>query len=302
MRLTEWQRRPLVREANFLAAGVVAADAAGVLFVTHRPAPPLDRFVDWFWFYEGLTTDHPLERVLPDGSMELIINLRDETRHVFDRQSYRPIRDFRRSWWSGAHSDFIVIDTAPNASMIGVHFKPGGAAAFLRVPAHELGNAVVDGEALWPGAAGLAREQLLAAPSPAARFQILEGVLRAHWRGLESGHPAVRYALSRFILEPHALTIGSVTSELGLTPRQFIQVFAEEVGLTPKRFCRVRRFQRALGQIPRAGAVLWADVAAGCGYYDQSHFVHDFREFCGLTPIELLGERIEYPNFVPITR
>src|SRR5437762_696233 len=132
-----------------------------MMFCTHKPGPQLSRYVDWFWFYEGLSLSHAMERVLPDGSMELIFNLRDEPRHVFDTHDFRPLQSFRNSWISGAHSRFIVIDTAPQSSMIGAHFKPGGAAMFLLCPAGELRDTVLDLQQLWGGEAELVRQELL---------------------------------------------------------------------------------------------------------------------------------------------
>ena len=273
-----------------------------MIIATQSPRPPLDTFIEWLWFHEGLNCDHSLQRVLPDGSMELIFNLRDETRHVFDRVTHRPSKSYQRSWLSGVHSEFIVIDTAPEASMIGAHFRPGGAAAFLRLPPNELRNAVVDLEALWNAAAGTLRDQLLEAPTPAAKFRLLEDALLACRRAERAGHPAVNYALRCFMTEPHSITVGRVTGEIGLSPRRFIQLFNEQVGMTPKLFCRVRRFQKVVAEIHARKRIDWADVAAGCGYYDQAHFIHDFQEFCGLNPTEYLVERIGDSNFVPIRR
>ena len=51
----------------------------------HVPAPPLSGFVDFFWFFEGWDGSHPMEHVLPDGAFELVINLRDGPRKLFDR-------------------------------------------------------------------------------------------------------------------------------------------------------------------------------------------------------------------------
>jgi AraC-like DNA-binding protein len=269
-----------------------------MLYRTHIPGPPLADFVDWFWFYADLTPPHRLERVLPDGSMELIFNLRDEARHVFDPVQYRPTRDYRRSWFSGAHSRFIVIDTAPDSSMIGVHFKPGGAAAILGVPASALRNAVVDLEALWDAEAVRVREQLLQAPSPDAMFRALEAALLRRLR--HPTCPAVAYALKRFTQAPDDLTVAQVADEIGFSRRHFIAQFTGQVGLTPKRFCRVRRFQRALGEVQKRRPLAWASIANSCGYYDQAHFIHDFQEFCGMAPTRFAEQGMEYPNFVPI--
>jgi AraC-like DNA-binding protein len=94
--------------------------------------------------------------------------------------------------------------------------------------------------------------------------------------------------------------VKEVSERIGLSQRRFIQLFREEVGLTPKLFCRVRRFQeviRLLGSGRRPG---WAEVALRCGYSDQAHLVHDFREFSGTTPTSYLANRCEHPNHVPL--
>jgi AraC-like DNA-binding protein len=80
-----------------------------------------------------------------------------------------------------------------------------------------------------------------------------------------------------------------VLRETGLSERRFIEVFHEQVGLTPKAFCRVRRFQRVLKSVHGAREVDWAQVALDCGYYDQPHFIHDFRGFSGLTPAQYVA-------------
>ena len=89
-----------------------------------------------------------------------------------------------------------------------------------------------------------------------------------------------------------------MTREIGLSPRRFIEVFKDEVGLRPKVFCRVRRFQRVLASIHRQESVEWADVAVACGYYDQAHFIHDFRAFSGINPTAYLERRGRHRNHV----
>jgi AraC-like DNA-binding protein len=270
-----------------------------MILAAHIPRSPLHRFVELLWFHEGLDCDHGLERVLPDGSMELIINLQDEPRHVFDRVTHRPRRAYRRSWVSGAHSEFIVIDRVRNASMIGVHFRPGGAHAFFGLPLSELRNQVIDLDTLWNGEANNVRDELLEAKGPDAKFRILEDALLARWHGGETQHRAVRYALDRFTRETESVTIREVTEEIGLSPRHFIEIFSQQVGMTPKVFCRLRRLQRALEKMQKRH-VGWADLAADCGYYDQAHFIRDFREFCGVRPTDYVNGQMEYTNFLPI--
>jgi AraC-like DNA-binding protein len=97
-------------------------------------------------------------------------------------------------------------------------------------------------------------------------------------------HPAVRFALHRFHATPGGNTISAVTDAIGLSPRRFVQVFREQVGLNPKLYCRVRRFRQVLGAIGAGGPVEWAEIALDSGYFDQAHFIHDFRAFSGINP------------------
>ena len=91
-----------------------------------------------------------------------------------------------------------------------------------------------------------------------------------------------------------------MTDSIGLSPRRFIEVFSQQVGLTPKRFCRVQRFQHVLRSIYTRDSVDWADLALTCGYFDQAHFIHDFRAFSGLSPTAYADQRGRHPNHVPL--
>src|SRR5437660_11775793 len=106
----------------------------------HISAPPLNQYVDFFWYYVDLSPDHDREHVLPDGSFELIINLQEIPRKLFDQNDSSRHIQFKRGWISGAQSRLLVIDALQRPSMIGAHFKPGGAAPFLGLPADALAH------------------------------------------------------------------------------------------------------------------------------------------------------------------
>jgi AraC-like DNA-binding protein len=93
--------------------------------------------------------------------------------------------------------------------------------------------------------------------------------------------------------------IADVVEETGLSPRRFIRLFSDEVGLTPKSFCRIRRFQRAVALLHEAEEIDLAGAALACGYYDQSHMIHDFQDFAGLSPASYRSRRDLHMNHVP---
>ncbi len=137
-----------------------------MIYRTYIPRPPLSNFVDFFWLCEGYDPPHAKERVIPTGTMELIVNLRDDTLTVYERKDHHRFRSFGGCLISGAHSEFVVIDTASQASTMGVHFKPGGASPFLGLPASELRDGHVSLDALWGAKAAEVRDRLVEAETP----------------------------------------------------------------------------------------------------------------------------------------
>jgi len=269
-------------------------------FFHHIPAPPLSQFVELLWLYEGYQQPHAKERLLPDGSMELVVNLNEDVTRVYDPHDTQSVRTLRGPVLVGAHSEFFVIDTAQQKTVLGAHFRPGGAFPFLGLPAGELHNRLVSLEDLWGGEAARLRERLLEAGTPQHMFAVMEQALTACAAGRLVRHPAVAYALREFHAPSGVRSIADVTARIGLSAKRFIELFSGEVGLTPKLFCRVRRFQRVLCRLRKGRPVQWAAVAADCGYFDQAHFIHDFRAFSGISPTAYVSQHTAHLNHVPL--
>jgi hypothetical protein len=170
-----------------------------MLFLTYIPPPPLNNFVELFWFYDGYSPGpHSKERLMPDGSVELVINLKENEARIYDRENLARCERLPGAILAGPHSRFFVIDTSQQASVIGIHFKPGGAFPFFKLPADELHNLHVSLEDLWGIEATLLRERLLEAPTPENKFQVIENCLLAQaFKPLER-HRAVGFALGLF--------------------------------------------------------------------------------------------------------
>jgi AraC-like DNA-binding protein len=268
---------------------------------THIPQAPLNDFVELFWFYDGVANQsHSKERLMPDGSIELVINLKEDQARIYDRENLDKCVRYPGTVLCGPHSSFFVIDTAQQDSVMGVHFKPGGAFPFFKMPAGELHNLHVSLADLWGHEAGLLRQRLLEAPTPELKLQVLEECLLARaFRPLER-HKAVNGALALLRNVHTAPAIADVADQIGISSRRFIQLFSNEVGLTPKLFSRVRRFQQVLQKIRSGAEFSWGDMAAGCGYFDQAHFIHDFKEFSGINPTTYLAHKTDHLNHVPI--
>src|SRR5687768_17421248 len=105
-----------------------------MLYRSYIPAPPLRDFVDKFWLYDDYTAAHTTERILPSGTIELVINLLDDELRIYDASHSTRCKRFSGVLVSGAYAEGFVSDTKEEASIMGVHFKPGGAFPFLGMP------------------------------------------------------------------------------------------------------------------------------------------------------------------------
>jgi AraC-like DNA-binding protein len=270
-----------------------------MLYRRYRPGPPLTPFVDCLWYSEGFQGTHKLERLLPNGESGIVFDLR-EGMDIRD-QSLRTGEDatYAASVFCGARSDYFLLDTSQQERVIGIQFCPGGAYPFMGFPANEVANRTYALDDIWPRETALLREQLLAASSVEAMFSILVRMLMARLKPAWEVHPAVRLATAQ-LDKPNSMRIQTLADQIGFSSRHFKQIFHRQTGLTPKAFQRVRRFQHALKTLHRPQADEAADLAAACGYFDQAHFIHDFKEFSGVTPGEYATMATEHLNHLPL--
>lgn len=241
------------------------------------PTPPLSEFVDLLWLTEGYAQPHSQELLMPSGAMNIVVTW-----------------NASGTFWGGAsgvHTKAMLLDTSFPFSVFGVSFTPGGAFPFLPMPAGELQDLHVPLESVWGRRANDVCESLFEAKTPADKFAIAERALIDAARGNFSRHRAVRYAVRALGDALRPRPVAKIVEDVGMSQRRFIEVFRHEVGVTPKAFARLRRFQHVLGAVEHRVEVDWTSVAISCGYFDQAHFIHDFREFAGVSPTMYLKFR-----------
>jgi AraC-like DNA-binding protein len=267
-----------------------------MIYQTYVPRSPLKQFIEMLWLWEGSNLPKAQSRLLPIGSMELVINLHEDRIPLFDRHSRAERGSTNGTMICGAHSEDFIIDNHSKMSVMGVHFKPGGSASFFALPAGELHNQIISLDELWHCRAAELRHRLLAAPTLETRFLVLERFLLMMMQPIDR-HPVVDFALREFGRTPIP-TVSTVTNQIGFSARYFNQLFRDRVGLTPKLFCRVQRLRQMLDLLAGKTQVDWTAIAFTCGYFDQAHLIHDFRTLTDCTPTEYLALRGFHPCLV----
>lgn len=269
-----------------------------VLF--HTPPEPIGQYVQQYIYHQGLVFPYSIERLVPDGTVNIIFDLTEEPKYIYDGDTLAPVQKCARVWLSGMHTDYLAISAAQNSEMLVVSFKPGGAFPFVHRPLYELQNAVVDAEDVLGTSVLHLRQQILEQPLVTRKFQLVGKWLLERLRQDRVHEAVVNYSV-RAIRDAAAVPNFTALSEkTGYSHKQFIHLFKKHVGLTPKAFQRVLRFNRVLNQIHRKEEVDWARLYFDCGYYDQAHFIKEFKQFSGLNPEHYLRTQGEYVNYSPI--
>lgn len=257
-------------------------------YFRRQPAPPLDKYVDHFWVLDEFPAE-AAERLVPDGTVELIINL-GVTQKLYDIDDPSRFTPFRHSWLSGPRRQPIVIGSPGPSSMVGIHFRPYGAYPFLHIPMSEFADTVLDLDSIWGRDAARFRDRLGHTNSPDERFGILSSELIQRLRPNVRGEGVVQRLIARY---------ETSISGIGTVDRTVRRRFDELVGLSPKTVERLLRFQRIIQRLESPAPIRWPAVALAEGLFDQSHLVREFREFAGLTPGEYLRRKGEYLGYLP---
>lgn len=222
-------------------------------------------------------TDGGEETVLPSGSAVLGFQLRGRVRSgdaLFSVAGVTGIQKHARRY------SYI----GPTRSVL-VHFTPQGAAC-LGVPASELSNQSVALDVLLPESREVV-ERFQEARTIAEGVAIVEDFLA---RRPFTEDPLVERALRFLAADPDEdSSIARIARSFSMSERQLERRFLQRVGSPPKRYASLRRFERAAALVG-SGAPL-GRIALEAGYYDQSHFVREFRRFSGMTPGDLLRIR-----------
>jgi AraC-like DNA-binding protein len=265
----------------------------------HVPRPPLSACIENLWLVRGSLARPWRNLIFPDGAMELILNLGDPQK-LCRRRNVHEGAMFKRSWISGERDAPIVIEENGVIHLVGIRFKPGGAYPFFRFPISELTGHVVELGDIWGNEIDALLEQLIGATEPALVFARLEAWLRQRLSGLAEPSRPVAFALSRLQRGGGDARIGRIVEEIGISHKHLVREFDRRVGLSPKTFARVCAFQSVISHIGFKPAMDWADTAAACGYFDQAHFIHEFRSFTGMTPAAYLPRRGPFLNYIMI--
>ena len=252
---------------------------SGMDRITIVPARgPAAAAIEFFWLHRAPQSGRPQRwRIVPDGSAHLLYH------------SPRPaLGASGRLCIVGARSTFTDADLSWRSFSLGARLRPGALRALTRIPAPELCDVAVPFRSLEPDSAAMLADRLRAAGDP---VQALRTFCDAVGERVRAYRPDPFDVRATHVLGRRAANVREASAALDASPRWLRERFRRSTGLSPKRFMRVNRLFRALGLAVQANDPAWARIAALCGYFDQSHLIHEFGELLGETPERFLARR-----------
>jgi AraC-like DNA-binding protein len=251
-----------------------------MIYREFRPSPALHALVDRLWWLEGPAELIGAEPIPPDGRTEIIVHGADAFA-ARDGSGGWHVQD--RVLLAGQATHAVAVRPRGYARLVGARLHPTGAFAFFGVPQDELTDSIAELRVIDSRLARTLRDDVATRENGSEMITALDRALVKAAPAQMAVSPvnnAVALALGRRGL----MKVSEMAGVLDLSARQLERVFREQIGLRPKLFLRVLRFQEVLRSLRDGSQSTWADVAARHGFYDQAHFIRDFKEFVGESP------------------
>lgn len=263
--------------------------SGAVSVIEYQEIAPSSRFaelVECYWTLTGRAAGRGAwNRVLPDGCMDVIVNLGDPTVDTAGG------RNAMRGYAVGMMRRALRVRHTGRADIVGIRFRPGGAAVFFGVPANELTDMTAALEDVAPGAADLVSRVHDAGDQGraggAARLHERRAVLEA-WLALlyrpGARDRAVLAVASGLERSRGRARLAGLREPLGISERTLERRFAAQVGGSPAELRAAIRVREAAARLSRDPTTGLARLAVQCGYHDQAHLTREFRRLAGTTP------------------
>lgn len=253
-----------------------------MIYYTIPPSPILSRYVRMFWALEhDVAAGQPyIHRTMADGCPEMVFHYKG----VFDE--LLPSGKIEKSFTSGISGQtqtFNRYQINRSFGIFGAYLYPYTIPCLFNIPATDISNQTPNLQELWGQQGKDLEERMMLADNNQQRASILSGFLEQRLIQHNKPQPPVFNAISHIIKTKGTTRIESLAKDYYLSTRQFERSFKQFAGFTPKLFSRLARFQSVIAQYGKSWQSL-THLAYDCGYYDQSHFIHDFKEFSGFHP------------------
>lgn len=257
-------------------------------YQTYKPHSDLEALVKFYWTLEvPFDINNQKQKIIPDGCIEMTFNLGDKIKRYTSETEFifNP-----NAMVMGQRTKSYYIEPVGNVDTIAICFYPHGFANFVNIPLENL----VDQETPIQDVfnefqANQLEQSIIKATSTMERIEIIEAFLLNKLNEESTIENIVKTTVDTLIMTKGSTPINVILKDNLSKRRQLERHFKKQIGISPKQLSKVIRLQATLQMLVSQKSETLTDIAYENEYFDQNHFIKDFKEFVGITPKEFLG-------------
>lgn len=259
-------------------------------YKTFQPHSDLESLIKCYWTLEvPADSDSQKQRIIPDGCIEMAFILGDDIKRYTSGDEFilQP-----RAMILGQTLEPFYIQPTGYVNSFAVRFYPYGFANLVTTPIKNLVNKETPIELIFgEKPAEVLEQKIIQATDTIARIGIIESFLLDKFRSKATIDSIVKSTVVTILSTKGSMPIKTILKENLSKRRQLERNFLKQIGISPKQLGRVIRLQTALKMLLNQQSENLTQIAYNSEYYDQAHFIKDFKEFTGTNPKEFLGNK-----------
>ena len=251
-------------------------------YKTYTPSSDLSSFIKCYWSLDGAPEAEPVkQRIIPDGCMEMIFHYGDLYKQYFSNGSsiIQP-----KCFVFGQITTLLEIEPTGVTGIFAVRFKPNGLTPLISMPLSEMENRAVSLSELFGENGTDLEKKVLKAKHNVDRIKIIESFLLGRLMTTEAVDRIAKESVEIITQLKGQLTVDELTEQIKINRRQLERKFSSAIGLSPKQLSKIIRLQATLKMLANNQFTSLTSLAHEGDYYDQAHFIKDFKEFTCISP------------------
>ena len=257
-------------------------------YQTFQPSSDLEPLISCYWTLEiPAQPDTQKQRIIPDGTIEMAFILGDNIKRYTTEDNYiiQP-----RAMVLGQTIEPFYIQPTGYVNTFAIRFYPYGFANFVSIPIKNLANKETPIDLLFgEKVANELERKIIEAINSSERIEIIENFLLDKLNEEITINNIVKTTVDALLATNGSTSISTILKEDVSKRRQLERNFIKQIGVSPKQLGKVIRLQTALKMLLNQKTKNLTDIAYESEYFDQAHFIKDFKEFTGINPKEFLG-------------
>jgi AraC-like DNA-binding protein len=256
-----------------------------------QPSNELKEFVKCYWTLEAEKESTPQRNtIVPDGTMKLIFHYGDTYKH---HPSNGESILLPKCFLIGQLTKPYVVEPIGVTGSFVVRFHPNGFVPFSTIPIKKMENTAVSLNELFGKEGHELGESILNAKSTSERISLIEVFLLKRLTAKQTIDHVVKSTVETILNANGKFSVNEHSMQNNINRRQLTRKFSSAIGLSPKQLSKTIRIQAALKSLLTKDVDRLTDLAYENEYFDQAHFIKEFKEFTGLTPKEFYGDDLK---------